>query len=536
MSDILIKNARIVDGTGSPWFAGSIIVSGDKIEEIIPGQLTGERNNKQLNEKKFDRVIEADSRVLAPGFIDIHTHSDLKLLTDGRAASKISQGVTTEVIGNCGYSPAPVTEAGREMLEEELADYNLELSWESYPEFLDQLEKCDLAVNVVPLIGQGALRKAVAGYEDRPLTAEELNRAGELTAAALEAGARGLSTGLIYPPSSYSSTEELIELSRIVADHGGIYTSHLREEGCGLISAVGEAVRIGREAGLPVHISHHKVSDRECWGLVAGSLRILETTRERGQDITCDVYPYTATSTGLPALLPDWAHEGGRPKLLERIKNQPDRNRLLDSLEEVGENRGWHSIIVSSLPGDRYTHLEGSRISEIAESWNISGSEAVLKILQDQELRAGMIGFAMCEQDLATVLTSRLSLIGSDGSALAAEGILAQGKPHPRNFGTFPRVLGRYVRERGVLKLEEAVHKMTGKTATRLGLFDRGLIRPGLAADLVLFDPDEVQDKATFTEPHQYPDGIHEVLVAGEPVINEGEQREVFPGRLLRQE
>ncbi len=533
MSDKLIKNARIVDGTGSPWFAGSLIVSGDKIAEIIPGWLTGERNNK-LTEKNFDRVIEADSRVLAPGFIDIHTHSDLKLLADGRAASKIRQGVTTEVIGNCGYSPAPVTEAGREMLEEDLADYQLELNWKSYPEFLNQLEECQLALNVVPLIGQGAIREAAAGYQDRPLTAEELKQAKKLVAEAFEAGARGLSTGLIYPPSSYSSTEELIELSQIAAARGGIYTSHLRDEGCDLISAVREAVRIGREAELPVHISHHKVSDRECWGLVAGSLRILETAREQGLDITCDVYPYTATSTGLAALLPDWAHEGGRPELLARIKNQPERKRLLDSLEEVGESRGWESIIVSSLPGERYTHLEGKEIAGIAENWGLSGSETVLKILQDQELRAGMIGFAMCEQDLETVLTSRLSLIGSDGSALAAEGLLAQGKPHPRNFGTFPRVLGRYVRERGVLKLEEAVHKMTGRTAARLGLFDRGLIRPGLAADLVLFDPDVVEDKATFSEPHQYPAGIDEVLVAGERVIKEGEQQDLFPGKLLR--
>ncbi|MGM0420253.1 MAG: N-acyl-D-amino-acid deacylase family protein [Bacillota bacterium] len=530
MVDLLIKNVTIIDGTGLSAFKGSLTVAGNLIESIIPGELSKNREERI----DFSRVVEGEGLVLAPGLIDAHTHSDLNLLASGRAASKIQQGVTTEVIGNCGSSPAPIREAGRDMLLEDLVDFELALSWDEYPEFLEVLEANPTAVNIVPLIGHGAIRKAVAGYQDRQLTPGELTEAKNILSEAMEAGARGFSSGLIYPPSAYGNVEELIALAKTAADYGGIYTTHLRDEGCDLVSAVQEAIQIGAESGIPVHISHHKVCDPECWGLVNGSLEMMKVARDRGVDVTCDLYPYLATNTNLSSLLPDWAHAGGREALLERIRGGESRDKILKYLRGVGESRGWESILISELPGGNHPDYEGISLAELGEEWGMPVPEALLKLLDEQDLRAGMIGFAMREEDLISVLQSPFSMIGSDGSSLAVEGILASGRPHPRSFGTFPRVLGRYVREKQVLSLEVAVSKMTGQTAARFGLTDRGLIKPGLIADLLLFDPENIIDKATYQNPFQYPAGIEEVWVAGESVIRKGKDSGASPGVLLR--
>ncbi|MFW5789826.1 MAG: N-acyl-D-amino-acid deacylase family protein [Bacillota bacterium] len=527
--DLLIKNVKIVDGSGATAFKGNLAVKADEIKAIFRGDA-----ERFLDDNQVKRIVDGAGYVLAPGFIDIHTHSDLNFLASGEAASKLQQGVTTEVTGNCGSSPAPIKEAGRSMLKDELADYNLELDWSSYPEFLNRLADQPKSINVVSLIGHGAIRKAVAGFDDRELTSLELDEAKAILAEAMEAGAFGISSGLIYPPSSYGTTEELIELARVAADYGGIYTTHLRNEGCGMIAALKEAIEIGRQAEIPVQISHHKVVDRDCWGLASGTLKIMETARAEGVDITCDLYPYLATNTGLSSLLPDWAHEGGREKLLERIEAGNDREKILEYLRNVVARRGWENVMISELPGERYPEFEGVTLAELGESWKMPVPEALLKILKEQKLRAGMIGFAMCEKDLETVLSSRLSMIGSDGSSLAVEGILASGKPHPRNFGTFPRVLGKYVREKEVIKLETAIHKMTGKSAARLGLNDRGLLKVGFKADLILFAENKIIDKATFKEPFQYPEGIKEVWVAGKSVLESGTISEDKPGRLIR--
>ena len=527
--DLLIKNAKIVDGTGATAFNGSLAVQADEIKAIFRGD-----PERFLKENQVRRVVDGAGYVLAPGFIDIHTHSDINFLVSGMAESKLQQGVTTEVIGNCGSSPAPIREAGRSMLEDELADYGMELDWSSYPEFLEKLAARAKSINVASMIGHGAIRKAVAGYDDRELTSLELDEAKDILAEAMEAGAVGFSSGLIYPPSSYGTTEELIELAEVAASYGGIYTTHLRNEGCDMISAVREAIEIGRQSGIPVHISHHKVVDKDCWGLVAGTLEIMESARKEGIDVTCDLYPYLATSTGLASLLPDWAHEGGREKLLERLEEGEDREKILDYLNDEVARRGWENVMISDLPGDKYTKFEGATLKELGDSWKMPEAEALLRILKEQELRAGMIGFAMCEDDLETVLTSRLSMIGSDGSSLAVEGKLAKGKPHPRNFGTFPRVLGRYVREKGLITLETAIHKMTGKSATRFGLYNRGLLKVGFKADLVLFDETEIIDKAEFIDPFHYPEGIKEVWVAGKSVLKAGKISDERPGSLLK--
>ena len=527
--DLLIKDAKIVDGTGATAYKGSLAVRDGKIENIFRGD-----HERFLEENQAEKIVDGGGYVLAPGFIDIHTHSDLNFLISGLAESKLQQGVTTEVIGNCGSSPAPIREAGRSMLEDELADYGMELDWSSYPEFLERLSNKEKTINVASLIGHGAIRKAVAGYDDRALTSVEIDEAKDILAEAMEAGAVGFSSGLIYPPSSYGTTEELIELAKVAASYGGIYTTHLRDEGCDMVSAVKEAIEIGRQARIPVHISHHKVVDKECWGLVSGTLEIMESARREGIDVTCELYPYLATSTSLSSLLPDWAHEGGRDKLLKRLESGDDRKQILDFLNDKVARRGWENVMISDLPGGRYPEFEGATLKELGESWQMPEAEALLRILKEQELRAGMIGFAMCENDMETVLTSRLSMIGSDGSSLAIEGKLAKGKPHPRNFGTFPRVLGKYVREKGLIDLETAIHKMTGKSAARFGFNDRGLIKPGLKADLVLFDEDEIIDRAEFIDPFHYPDGIKEVWVAGSSVLKDGKLSKKRPGKLLK--
>ena len=527
--DLLIKDAKIVDGSGATAYKGSLAAHDGDIKAIFRGD-----QELFLAKNQVEKVVDGDGYVLAPGFIDVHTHSDLNILVSGMAESKLQQGVTTEIIGNCGSSPAPIKEAGRSMLKDELADYGMELDWSSYPEFLEKLSNIDKSINVASLIGHGAIRKAVAGFVDRELTLPEIDEAKDILAEAMEAGSIGFSSGLIYPPSSYGTTEELIELAKVAASYGGIYTTHLRDEGCGMISAVKEAIAIGRQSGIPVHISHHKVVDKECWGLVSGTLEMMESARKEGIDITCELYPYLATSTSLSSLLPDWAHEGGRNKLLKRLEAGEDREKILDYLNEKVARRGWENVMISELPGGRYPEFEGATLKELGESWQMAEADALLKILKEQELRAGMIGFAMCESDLESVLTSRLSMIGSDGSSLAVEGMLARGKPHPRNFGTFPRILGRYVREKGLIDLETAVHKMTGKSAARFGFNDRGLLKTGLKADLVLFDESKIIDRAEFIEPFHYPDGIKEVWVAGKSVLQDGKISERRPGKLLK--
>ncbi len=533
MSRKAIKNAKIIDGSSSSWFWGSLLIEKGEITEIISGR-RAEKLSSRYNFTSTDEVIDAQGDFLAPGFIDIHTHSDLTLLAQGKAASKVQQGVTTEVIGNCGSSPAPYGETDKETIKTELADYGLELTWRTFPEFLSILAQKKTSVNIVPLLGLGAVRSAVGGYSNQELSGKELKEAKEIIADAMEAGARGVSSGLIYPPSSYSNTAELISLAKVASAYGGLYATHLRNEGCDLVAALKEALTIGEQAEIPVQISHHKVSEKSCWGLVAGTIKMMENARQRGIDVTCDLYPYLASNTGLASLIPDWAHEGGKEKLLKRLKEPTARDKVLTSLAETGENRGWDKIMVSHLAGGAHQKFAGSYISEIAQSWKVSGAEAVIKILQDNELRAGMISFAMCEEDLIEVLTSRLSMIGSDGSSLAREGILAKGQPHPRNFGTFARVLGKYVRDKKILPLEEAIHKMTGKPAARLGLAQRGIIKPGNKADLVLFSAEEINDKATFKEPFQYPEGIKRVMVAGENVVKDKEHQRVYPGELIR--
>jgi N-acyl-D-amino-acid deacylase len=528
MLDLKIEGATVIDGTGTTGSRADVGIADDTI--VAVGDLSREPTGNRLH---------AAGRTVAPGFIDMHSHSDWRLWSNGRAESKIRQGVTTEVVGNCGFSPAP---ASAEFLDDLRAfalyvPKGMDFEWRSVGEYLQAFGARGVAVNVVQLVGHGTLRVAAMGFARRPPDAAELKRMQRSLGDAIEDGAWGLSTGLIYAPGSYATTEEIVELARVAARHRGFYASHIRGEGATLLDAVREAIRIGRDADLPVQISHVKAAGRPNWGKVADELRLIDEARAEGLDVMADVYPYTASSTSLRTLLPDWALEGGIEAMLERLGDPHVRARIRNDLERPAtgqsfvERVGWENVLIAYCTERK--DAEGKRLSEIARARRMDPLDAAIELLVAEGGRGSMIQFQLDEADLRRALAHPHVMIGSDGSALAPHGEMGAGKPHPRSYGTFPRVLARYVREERVVSLSQAVHKMTGLPARRLGLRDRGVIRVGAKADLVVFDPKRVADQATFEDPHRYPVGIEHVIVNGRVVIKDGEHTGSLPGRIL---
>jgi N-acyl-D-amino-acid deacylase len=475
--DLLIKGGRVVDGTGAPARDADVGVSDGRIAAI--GALDGDAGT----------VIDASGLVVAPGFIDVHSHDDTALLRDPLLDFKLAQGVTTVVCGNCGAGAAPANERleafYRRGVEGILGPVEA-FTWRSLGEFYDAVRAAKPSINAAFLVPHGALRVASMGWERRAPTPEELETMKTHLAEGMEAGAVGMSTGLIYPPGAFAETDELIELARVVARHGGIYVSHIRNEGEHLLDAVREAIRIGEEAGLPVQISHHKASGRTNWGKTKDSLPVIEEARARGLEVTIDVYPYTAASTALSALAP-----GGR---------------LVREMDP-------HDIMIASV---KYQHeFEGKRLDEIASMMDLPVEDATGKLLRDEENTPVAVMFVMEEGDVRRVLQHSTCMIGSDGIPSVT------GKPHPRLYGTFPRVLGRYARDEGLLSLEQAVYKMTGLPAKTFRLADRGELREGAWADLVVFDQEAIADTATYEDPRRYPKGIAAVLVNGQVTVDE---------------
>ena len=531
MYDIVVKNGKILDGTGNPWFYGDVGIKNGRIVKI-----------GRLGVETAEKVIDAKGYIVSPGFIDMHSHSDFAALINPYMESKVRQGVTTEVIGNCGFSAAPLNDFLREQILETspmLREANVKLEWSSMAEYMETIERNGVSLNLAPLVGHGTLRAFVMGYEKRKPTAEEFEEMMRLLAESLEHGAFGMSTGLIYPPSCYAENDEIVELCRVVAEYGGIYASHIRGEEHQLLDSVKEAIEIGEGAGVPVEISHHKAAGRENWGKVKESLKLIEEARSRGIEVTCDVYPYTAGSFGLDSVLPPYAHEGGLENMLERLKDSNFRQKLkndmikgIEGWRSVASVIGWENIMISYCRG--HPEYEGKMISELAKQKNVSPFDFVFDLIIEERASTSVVLFSMSEEDMKTVLKSPFSMIGSDSSARATYGILAAGKPHPRAYGTFPRVLGKYVREEKVLTLQEAIRKMTSFPAQKLGLKDRGLIKEGMWADITIFDPQKIIDKATFMAPHQYPEGIEYVIVNGKIVIEKGEHTKEKPGKVLR--
>jgi N-acyl-D-amino-acid deacylase len=529
MLDIKIEGGTVIDGSGTAGGRTDIGISDESIAAV-----------GDLSREPAARVLNASSRVVTPGFIDMHSHSDWSLWANRRAESKIRQGVTTEVVGNCGFSPAPVsTEHLDDLMGWALArPRGLDFRWRSMEEYLDALDAQGTALNVVQLVGHGALRIACMGFARREPTPVELRSMQALLTAAMEAGAWGLSTGLIYPPGSYARTEEIITLARVAARHRGIYASHVRGEAATLLEAVAEALRVGREADLPVQVSHVKAAGRPNWGNVPRALALVDEAVADGVDAGADVYPYTASSTVLRALLPAWTLEGGLDAMKARLADADTRARIRAELttsatgQSLVDRVGWDNVMIGSAP--RRREAEGRRLSELAAAWRMDPFDVAAELLATDDGQAHVVMFQLDERDLRQALLHGRVMIGSDGSALAPYGELAAGRHHPRSYGTFPRVLGRYVREERLLSLSEAVHKMTGLPARRLGLRDRGMIRVGAKADLVVLDPRTVGDLATYEDPHRYPRGIEHVLVNGRFVIRDAEHTGNLPGKLLR--
>ena len=504
-----------------------VAVEGDRIAAIAPG-LAGEAA----------RVIDASGHLVAPGFIDMHSHSDLVYQRCPAAESKVRQGVTTEVVGMCGFSPAPIA-PGRAQLVRDWAGglgMSLPATSRTFEQYLDHLDRLGVAVNVAQFVGHGALRLAAVGPDARAATPDEQREMERLLAEALGAGAFGFSTGLVYAPSVYGPTDELIALARSMGGRG-IYCSHIRGEAATLEEAVREALRIGEEATAPVQISHVKASGRDNWGKMERVLGMIEEARARGVPVTGDVYPYPAGSTKMDNLLPAWMHDGGIPRLLERLGDPAARRRAIGDCLVGGERwrtgsgaMGWDEIMIATC---ERPDLPGLTLAELARRTGREPAHAMMDLVLSEHATVAMISFSQSEENVATATAYAHSMIGSDSLSLHAGPGPHRGMPHPRSYGTFPRVLGRFVRERRLFSWETAVQKMTGMAAAKLRLKDRGLLRPGFAADLALFDPATVHDEATFPAPHQHPTGIPYVIVNGWVVVDGSRFHAVPAGRVL---
>jgi N-acyl-D-amino-acid deacylase len=516
--DVILTGVDVMDGSGSSPYRADVGLQGDRIAAIGDLPLAA-----------AETTIDGRGLVAAPGFIDMHSHSDFTLPINPRAKSKIHQGVTTEVIGMCGSSAAPIDKAGRERRLQSVP--RLPWDWDSFASYLDVLRDQGTSVNVVPMVGHGTVREYVLGLSDRPPTPGELDRMAHVVAQAMDEGAWGLSSGLIYPPSVYADTEELVALSRVPAARGGYYFSHIRGESETLLDAIDEAIEIGERAGLPVQIAHFKAMREANWSRLPAALERLDHARALGVDVAADRYPYIAGSTGLAASLPHWAHDGGRDALLARLRDPAQRREVRE--DPFTRSQPWDRIVIAYAPD--HAAWEGRSVAEIAaeRAQEADPTETAFDLLLEAEGRVSVIHFSMNEDNLKVVLRHPAVMIGSDGSALAPSGPLGEGKAHPRNYGTFPRVLAKYAREEGVLSMTEAVHKMSGVPAARLGLRDRGLLRKGWKADMVLFDPATVRDRATFADPYRYPKGIEYVFVNGQAVITPDGHSGALPGRVL---
>lgn len=522
--DILIKGGTVIDGSESAEAGRADVgITGDTIQAV--GDLSG---------AEAERVIDAKGEIVAPGFIDMHTHSDFASLSTPTADSKIRSGVTTEVIGQCGGSAFPLR---GEALKRRAAAYmksgNLEITWSDVDGYFAEAERRGCSVNRVPMVGHNSIRGSVMGYVDRAPTPAELKEMVREVEIALERGVFGLSTGLIYPPGCYSRIDEIVSLCRPVAEAGGLYASHIRSEGDHLEEAVNEVLEIHERTGVPVHISHLKCSRRRNWEKIDWLKKRLFSAYESGVDLSADRYPYTAASTSLDSLLPMWVYEGSSEDMLERLSDLDTRERIRTEAMEYLTEEDWEETCISSCDDEENRRWEGKRLVEVAREMGLHPFEALCELLVADGGRTMGVFFRMKEENLREILTWPFVMIGSDGSARNVEKERGRGKPHPRSYGTASRLLGRYVRENPVLSLEWAIWKLSGLPAQRLKLADRGRIAHNIKADVVVFDPGTVADAATFEHPHQYSVGISHVIVNGVPTVDNGEHTGALAGEVL---
>ena len=528
--DLVIRNGKIIDGSGNPWFQGSVAIREDRIVAIGRVSGTGKRE------------IDATNLVVAPGFIDMHSHSDFVLFEDGNAQSKIRQGVTTEVIGESSSAgpfqgklkPKTVTFGNQSFEITRLRDY------------FSALERAGVSVNIASYVGEGTVWECVMGTSFTRPSPGEISDMKSLVAEAMNDGAFGLSTALMMPPSSLATTDDLIELCKVVREHGGIYSSHIRDEGLGVFNSVKEAIQIGERARVPVDIIHLKIADEKYWGRMKEVVALIEDARRRGVNVQANVYPYTRGNNDLVSIIPPWAHEGGRSNLLARLKDPAQRARLKRDIQDgspdwynhyTAVGGDWKRMLISAnnpykgLTMDKVIAMKSTGKSPVPEPLDV-----LLDLLIEQNGSVSTVYAHHTEEDMNLALSQPWCSIGSDGSALATDGPLRRGNPHPRSFGTFTRVLGVYARERNLLRLEDAVRKMTSLNAAKIGLRDRGTLRVGAFADITVFDEKRVTDRATYEDPFQYSDGVQFVVVNGQVVLDNGTHTGARPGRPLRHE
>ena len=529
--DVVIANGRIVDGTGSPWYRGDVGIRGDRIAAI--GDLSG---------AEATRRIDAAGLVVAPGFLDMLGQSEFNVLVDSRAASKVMMGVTTEITGE-GTSIAPVNdrmvEAGNAVWEH----YGLTRDFRTLAGYFERLETRDHpAINIATFVGAGSVRDDVIGRDDRPATPADLEAMKRLVAQAMEEGALGLSTSLQYVPDRFASTEEIIALAQVARQYGGVYLTHQRSESGAIDQSIDEVIRIAREAKIPAEIWHFKTAYKANFGRMPAELARLEEARRQGLDVTADVYPYTRASNGLDACLPLWVREGGADKMVARLKDPSLRDRIRREMADPNtdwENQwygsgGGDGVMVSAVLNPTLKQYEGKTMTEIGRETGKDPRDALMDLVIADHGETECIIAIMSEADVRAALAHPLVSICTDSGARAEDGPLAGSKSHPRGWGTFARILGTYVRDEHLLTLEAAIRKMTSQPANRVGLHDRGVIRPGMAADLTVFDPDTIRDTATFEDPNHYAIGVRDVIVNGVLVVADGRMTDARPGRPLR--
>lgn len=528
--DVLILNGTVVDGSGAPGIRADVAIKGDRIVKVGDLRAAG-----------AVRTIDATGLVVAPGFIDMLGQSELIGLVEPRVPSKIHQGITTEITGE-GESAAPLNDTLIQVMQPVLDHYQLHVDWRTMGEYFMRFKKQGMAINLGTFVGATQVREYVLDSENRPPTREELEKMKSLVAEAMQEGALGVSTSLIYSPAIYARTDELIELAKVAAQYGGVYASHVRNEGDHIFEALDEAFRIGREAKIGVEIWHLKVAGKDMWGKMPDVLQKIEAARANGIDVGADQYPYIAGATNLAACMPPWVHEGGNEKMIERLRNKRLRERIKKELpvrsdkweSEWYEVGGAHGILISSVLNPKLKSYEGKRIDEIAPlRGEADAMDTVMNLIIEDNAQTGAIYFSMNEDDVKAALKEPWVAVDCDYGASNPTGILADEKPHPRAYGSFPRILGRYVREEKVLPLEVAIQKMTSTAARHVGLKGRGLVQEGYFADITVFDPIRIADKATFENPHQFPLGIEYVLVNGQAELERGMQNSTLAGRPL---
>ena len=520
-ADLLLRGGTVYDGLGGPGIAADVAITGDKITEI--GDLTG---------RHAGRTLDVTGLAVAPGFIDIHTHSDFSLLMNRPMRSSITQGVTSEVVGNCGTSIGLIAPGEVFAQERRWAERGgTVLDWTRMSEFLARVEDGGTACNVMTLAGHGTIRKAVLEFDDRVPDAAEMARMQAILSDALEDGAVGLSTGLEYLPGGYAKHEEIAALAALARDAGGFYATHIRNEGDTLVESIEEALRVAEATGVPLQLSHHKSEGIENWGKPHITLPLMARARASGLDVLTDQYPYTAFMTGLQViLLPAWAKDGTQEDTQARLKDPADRARIL--AEIAAKPWDWNTVQIGIARNRR--EAQGLTLAALGAQEGKTPAEAALDLLVDEDGWVAAVHFAMSEEDVEFILSDPHTMIGSDGVANDPASEMAEDKTHPRTYGTFPRVLSRYVRGRELLPLGEAIRRMTSLPAQRLKLTDRGVLRPGAFADIAMFDPRTVEDIATFDDPHRFPAGLPHVIVNGRLAIDGGVQTDVLSGRVLR--